>query len=1269
MARQQSIRVYSDKLDLLTETDVYQSLMFERSYHNIGEFEIHINRYMQGAEHFVRGNVISIGKNGYKGGIIHTQEIELDELGRETETFIVKGESLDSIMSRRITIPPAGKSHDRITASAEEVMKHYVQANFINATDTDRILERFKVADIRGLGEKITWESRYRNIANELNDISVRTNVGWGVYVDFETRMFVFDVFQAKDLTKGNDEGNSPVFFSPEFDSIKSQRFIDSEADYKNVAYIGGQGEGVERRVVQLNEDVGWERYEEFVDARDIGDKDEETDKELTEEEIDQLLAKRGTEKLADLGRLLSLEAEIITPIANRSTFQYERDYDLGDKVEVYNRSWGLTMEAPIVKVTEIYEEGGFTLEATFGEDRPTFLTKIKRRFDRLEGVDMQEAPDKVAVKRMNESKEHTDQEIHKTVEYVDEQDDKYDKKATDYTNQETERTLQEAVTEAVRQDELVRQDAMAAAQKAEENAISKSVAKEIYNAQVDEILKSLDDVDGVVTQQNVRIGEVSDKVTGFEVKINKYDGKFVSYDETINELEGKVTTSIEKVEGFGNKVEANTTEITKQAGMIAAKLDETTYTKDKDGIVKDIASNKAEIEATAKEVSSKVSRDEFDELEIGGRNLLKDSLLKMDSLSQKYNIANLEITDKALQEGEPTVITIKGDLDSKLKCFKAYNTVGNAPSVELSYLGNGIHRWVGKWFYSANDSTEPNTTLRLYQWPSSDIVDGSSIEWVKLEKGTHATDWTPAPEDVDSRIDHAETEIKQNADEIALRATKDEVDKERTKINKAQADITANADAIKLRATTTQLNTEKKRITNAEGRIDVLDNAVKLKASQEDVDGLAGRVTKAEGELKVLPGEISAKVSKDGVISAINLTKEKAKIQAAQIDLVGAVTANHIKSLSGLNVNDQFIVSPSGNVTFGGDLKGASGTFGNVTVLDGDFKIRDSSSSAEYTATPKRNLIKDHSFEMVAVKEIFTQWQHDHRCAQPDVRDYDNWEYRGEPKVAVQLWPEEDEKLPLIGDKAIVVKNANFVRQTILEGVAGGKTYTMSGHFKRQWGLAGGKPRFEVDLLEWKGTTQKRTRLINKIFNNVPADYTPIRHAATFTLPKNIEVESYLEVKISAGDDNWVQCDGVQLTEGSKASVYQPEDSAWQIAKGKYPVLSHIREYFWIGEYYPMANHTIKPRKKLEDCRNGWVIQWGRYVKGDGSRNSHYQYTFIPKQHRDSPYGMSLGLGYSEGVPFIRKYIYVTNEEIKGNAANNQGNSHNLVIRSVFEW
>lgn len=43
---------------------------------------------------------------------------------------------------------------------------------------------------------------------------------------------------------------------------------------------------------------------------------------------------------------------------------------------------------------------------------------------------------------------------------------------------------------------------------------------------------------------------------------------------------------------------------------------------------------------------------------------------------------------------------------------------------------------------------------------------------------------------------------------------------------------------------------------------------------------------------------------------------------------IANSITANHIKSLAGLNVNDQFIVDSEGNVTFAGNLSGASGTF-----------------------------------------------------------------------------------------------------------------------------------------------------------------------------------------------------------------------------------------------------------------------------------------------------------------------------------------------------
>ncbi|UOE54915.1 phage tail spike protein [Cytobacillus oceanisediminis] len=49
-----------------------------------------------------------------------------------------------------------------------------------------------------------------------------------------------------------------------------------------------------------------------------------------------------------------------------------------------------------------------------------------------------------------------------------------------------------------------------------------------------------------------------------------------------------------------------------------------------------------------------------------------------------------------------------------------------------------------------------------------------------------------------------------------------------------------------------------------------------------------------------------------------------------------GAILAKHIKSLLGLNVNDQFIVDNAGNVWFKGNLTGASGTFSGKISITG---------------------------------------------------------------------------------------------------------------------------------------------------------------------------------------------------------------------------------------------------------------------------------------------------------------------------------------------
>src|SRR5690625_394420 len=414
----QPIRVYSPSLDLLQETDNYQSLQFERSHFGVGEFEIHINMHLHGAESFEKGNFIVLDKQAHKAGIIMTKEVALDVSGKATENFMLTGYTLDGLMSRRITVPPVHTSHDRRQGNAELVLKHYVQNNFIDPVDPNRQMPMLEIAPVLNRGSQIKWESRYKNVAEELENIGQISNLGWTVYADIPRKKFVFDVVEGKDLTQENADGNHPVFFSPDFLTVESQNFVNSDQELRNVGYVGGQGEGVDRKIMELGKTSGIDRIEEFIDARDVGtdEEDEETGEttELTPEEIEEQLIERGINKMREMQTVLSFEAEILTPITRKSyerdgdnvrekitqvtPFEYEVDFDLGDRVDAFNRSWGVTMKAPIVATREIHELGGYRLEATFGENRPTLITKIQQKFDELSGIETQELPSKIEI-------------------------------------------------------------------------------------------------------------------------------------------------------------------------------------------------------------------------------------------------------------------------------------------------------------------------------------------------------------------------------------------------------------------------------------------------------------------------------------------------------------------------------------------------------------------------------------------------------------------------------------------------------------------------------------------------------------------------------------------------------------------------------------------------------------------------------------------------------------------------------------------------------
>jgi hypothetical protein len=292
----------------------------------------------------------------YKAGVIRYKEIKTNDKGEEILT--VKGYTLGAITQQRITIPPDGLAYDIQEADGETVMKHYVRRNCLDIPGME--FPNLVIAPNQNRGDKIKWQSRYKNLAEELEQISKLTNLGWHIYLDFDLKKWIFDIYNGRNFS-ASQQINPPVIFSPQFENVKSQEYTDSLVGFANYAIVAGQGEGADRSILMTGSDAtGLDKHVIFVDARDI------------ENSVD--LIQRGEAKLSEHQRIISFQSEILPT----GPFEYQKDWDVGDMVTVQNKDWNITMDTRITEVEEIYEAGGLKLNVTFGESIPTLTQKLK---------------------------------------------------------------------------------------------------------------------------------------------------------------------------------------------------------------------------------------------------------------------------------------------------------------------------------------------------------------------------------------------------------------------------------------------------------------------------------------------------------------------------------------------------------------------------------------------------------------------------------------------------------------------------------------------------------------------------------------------------------------------------------------------------------------------------------------------------------------------------------------------------------------------------
>lgn len=180
-----------------------------------------------------------------------------------------------------------------------------------------------------------------------------------------------------------------------------------------------------------------------------------------------------------------------------------------------------------------------------------------------------------------------------------------------------------------------------------------------------------------------------------------------------------------------------------------------------------------------------------INEIQVGGRNLVLDSkttkYVNHTAYAKPYELS----VDWVV--GETYTITIKGTPNTN-HFFGAYVDDGYTALCNLTYNPN-TNLWYGTGVAKSSSRNKPKL-LTIYDMPKDNNYR-ATIEWIKLERGNKATDWTPAPEDVQSQIDTTNSTldsykttiesnnsfIEQNKNQILSSVSKSEVDATLSKI------------------------------------------------------------------------------------------------------------------------------------------------------------------------------------------------------------------------------------------------------------------------------------------------------------------------------------------------------------------------------------------------------------------------------------------------------------------------------------------------------
>ena len=379
----------------------------------------------------------------------------------------------------------------------------------------------------------------------------------------------------------------------------------------------------------------------------------------------------------------------------------------------------------------------------------------------------------------------------------------------------------------------------------------------------------AIEDTESDITKLSSEIKQTADGITLLATKTELSTAK--------NELQSGINTATNKANSAqstannnAQTISTHTTQISALNTGLQAKVSQTDFNT-LSGRVTTAENN---ITAKANELSSKITSVEGKiPTTVGGRNYLRGTSDKYKTYTSSNYILGYPNSGGTWNDmlnplrGKTVTIRayIKNDTDFPVR-IQVWADIGGINGNTVAPHKEGWSVGTGK---MSSDWTSANVA---FVQTGNGANNGGTIQAkeAKLEIGNIPTDWSPAPEDYDSKLATAQSEFKQTTDSI--KASVSSLDKSTIK----SSSLTINSDGIVMKAgksTTDVANAIGSYFSVNQNAINLFSDKIKVKGSMIVSGAITGDKIAANSisSDKIVANGITANVIKGGTLQSVN--------------------------------------------------------------------------------------------------------------------------------------------------------------------------------------------------------------------------------------------------------------------------------------------------------------------------------------------------------------------------------------------------------------